>query len=585
MIHGVFANQLTFHPVHFTAGLNVIVAERAETSTQKDTRNGLGKSTLIEIIDFCLGANATKGKGLLQDALEEWAFTIDITLAGNRVKANRAIATPNRISIEGATKDWIEQPDTDEETGERVFNLERWRTVLGWALFGVPRTNDALKYKPSFRSLISYFVRRGPDAYSDPFRHFRQQKTWDIQLHIGYLLSLNWEYASRWQELKDQADGIKALEQAIASGALEGMTSAGELETERIQLGQEVQSAHAALVSFKVHPQYEAVQRDADRLTTQLHTLTNENILDRRRLTRFKEAVAEEVPPRAEALEDLYREAGLVFSEAGRKTLAEAREFHNRVIVNRREFLQAEITRIERSIRERNTEIERLTTTRATSLEILRTHGALEEMTKLQERNAQIKAQLEKIEGRIRDIKQMNTSKRDVRVAKTELTKFAEQDHEQRREAWSDAVRIFNDHSQALYNTPGKLIIDIADTGYKFDVEIERSSSEGIGKMKVFCFDLTILQLVQKVRDRIDFLVHDSILYDGVDSRQRALALELAARLTADDLQYICTLNSDMIPREDFSKDFDFDQHVRLTLTDKTQAGSLLGIRFERRGE
>ena len=84
-----------------------------------------------------------------------------------------------------------------------------------------------------------------------------------------------------------------------------------------------------------------------------------------------------------------------------------------------------------------------------------------------------------------------------------------------------------------------------------------------------------------RIPGRIDFLVHDSILFDGVDSRQRALALERVAKIAdGAGTQYICTLNSDMVPRDDFSDSFDFDQHVRLTLTDKTQAGSLLGVMF-----
>ena len=57
MIHRITANKSSFHPVEFTPGLNVVLADRTDTSTQKDTRNGLGKSTLIDIIDFCLGSN------------------------------------------------------------------------------------------------------------------------------------------------------------------------------------------------------------------------------------------------------------------------------------------------------------------------------------------------------------------------------------------------------------------------------------------------------------------------------------------------------------------------------------------------
>ena len=177
MIHGVSANQKSFHAVTFTTGLNIILAERSTFSTEKDTRNGIGKSTLIEIIDFCLGSRLTKGKGLLIEPLEQWAFTIDITLDGNRVKVTRSVAEQNLIVVDGPTKGWTEQPDIDEKTGQKFFRADRWRTLLGWVLFDIPRSIDQLPYKPSYRSLVSYLVRLGSDAYSSPFRHFRQQKT------------------------------------------------------------------------------------------------------------------------------------------------------------------------------------------------------------------------------------------------------------------------------------------------------------------------------------------------------------------------------------------------------------------------
>ena len=587
MIHGISANQSTFHPVAFTTGLNVILAERTDASTYKDTRNGLGKSTLIDIIDFCLGTRATKGKGLIIEPLKSWAFTIDITIAGNRVKATRAIATPNRIVIDGMTTGWIEQPELDNETGEHIFNWERWKTLLGWSQFELSQTNNSFKYKPSYRSLISYFIRRGPDAYIDPFRHFRLQRTWDLQLHIAYLLGLNWEYASQWQVLKDQEEGIKAIDKAIRTGVMEGIVgSVGELEAQRIQLEQEVKIADDSLKSFKVHPQYEGIQAEADRITSELHELTNRNISDRRRLARYQTSITEENPPNPIALEKLYEESGLVFSNAIKRTLSEAKEFHEKIVFNRQDFLQTEIEHIKQIINEREGHIKQLTEDRAASLNILHTHGALQEMTKLQERNITIRGKLDRVQSRIREVKDLNIRKRDVKIDKTKLVKVAEQDHEQRRDVWSAAVRLFNEYSQALYERPGKLVIDIGDTGYKYQVEIERSGSEGIGKMKIFCFDLALLQLQLQTPGRINFLIHDTLMFDAVDPRQRAKALELAAQVTSEsDAQYICTMNSDMVPRSDFVKNFDFDQHVRLILTDTSPAGSLLGIRFARSGK
>ena len=586
MIHSVTANQRSFHGVEFTTGLNVILAERSEASTEKDTRNGLGKSTLIEIIDFCLGSRAIQGSGLLIEPLRDWVFTLELTLGGNRVKVTRAVADQNRVMIDGPTTGWIEQPDNDDESGRNLFKADRWRTLLGWALFGVPRSADQLPYKPSYRSLVSYFIRRGPDAYSSPFRHFRAQKTWDIQLHTAYLLGMNWEYAARWQGLKDQEDGIKAIEKAIKTGAMEGaIGSVGELETQHIQLEQEAIAVRHALDTFKVHPQYESFQQDADRLTSEVHDLANHNVADQRRLTRYQESIKEEKPPRATSLEQLYEESGLLFPDAVKRSLNQARTFHDQIVSNRRKFLEAEVNRLQQVINERDSKIKGLTEQRAEVLQLLQTHGALQEMTHLQQRFVGLQGSLERVQARLTEMKKRKTIKHDIKTTKEGLVRTAEQDHEERRGVWSAAVRLFNEHSQVLYESPGKLVIDVGDTGYKYQVDIERSGSEGIDKMKIFCFDLAVLQLQMQARHGIDFLVHDTLMYDSVDARQRALAFEHAHDVTAAvGGQYICTINSDMVPNKDFREGFDFNRHVRLTLSDARPSGSLLGMRFEKPG-
>jgi uncharacterized protein YydD (DUF2326 family) len=76
-------------------------------------------------------------------------------------------------------------------------------------------------------------------------------------------------------------------------------------------------------------------------------------------------------------------------------------------------------------------------------------------------------------------------------------------------------------------------------------------------------------------------LIHDSTIFDPVDSRQRAVALELAQREAEQSgIQYICTMNSDMVPFEEFTEGFDIEKYVRLRLTDATDDGGLLGMRF-----
>ena len=103
-------------------------------------------------------------------------------------------------------------------------------------LFSLPSA-DAPKYNPSFRSLISYFVRRGHDAFGDPFTHSRHQQLWDMQLHVALLLGLEWRHAVQWQVIKDRHKDLKSLRGLVKRGAVPYLSgSIGELEAERITL-------------------------------------------------------------------------------------------------------------------------------------------------------------------------------------------------------------------------------------------------------------------------------------------------------------------------------------------------------------
>ena len=87
MIHRIAANRPSFRAVEFGAGLNVVLADRTEAATDKDTRNGLGKTTLIDIVDFCLGARVRWGEGLVIDALAGWEFTLEFSVGRERFTA------------------------------------------------------------------------------------------------------------------------------------------------------------------------------------------------------------------------------------------------------------------------------------------------------------------------------------------------------------------------------------------------------------------------------------------------------------------------------------------------------------------
>jgi len=568
MIHAVRCDKPTFRQVNFTEGLNVVLADRTQESTAKDSRNGLGKSTLIDIIHFCLGSQVRGRTKELAEALPEWTFHLDLSVSGTRMTISRSTSSASVVHV------------SEDGQEAKEWTTPEWISFLAESMFGLPK--DRQKYAPSFRGLISYFVRNGKDAYSSPFEHARKMKEAEKQVFNAYLLGLEWTIARDWQLLKDKKATLDNLRRAAEQGLIEQMVgSIGELEAKKVQLEARKERERRELESFRVHPQYEDIQSQANAITKQIHALMNKNLADDRLTELYKSSIIEEREPSAEGVAKVFNEAGIVFPEAVTKRLTDVVEFHEVLIQNRKGFLQQEIERRERSISDRQSRIETITNERAELMSVLRTHGALQEHNRLQQLHANTESQFRDVEHRIAILRKIEEGASAIKIDQETLLKRARQDLDERTELRKAAITLFNANSEALYDAPGNLIVDVGKAGYKFDVQIERSGSQGIDNMKVLCYDLMLAQLWTKRPCSPRFLIHDSTIFDGVDERQVAHAIELAAQESQDKgFQYICTLNSDAVPVSDFSKEFDFDSHVRLTLTDATDEGRLMGIRF-----
>lgn len=575
MIHKIWANDKHFKPVEFSAGLNVILAERTLESGQKDTRNGAGKTTLLNIIHFCLGADLHR-LSLPKGDLQDWIFYFSIDICNNTVIAKRSIANATIVEIEDNIHNIPILPERSPE-GVLFYKNDDWKELLGKCLFNIDK-NTCAKYSPSFRSLVSYFIRRGADAYTDPFKHFRNQKVYQLQIDNAFLLGLNWLHASEAQVIREKESVIKALSSAIKVGIV---ATQGELEAERVRIERELKKESDAIKSFHVHPHYRELQEKANQLTGDIHDLSNKALLLRRKLERYEKSVTEEKAPDTNSVEKLFQEAGVCFPDSIKKSLEDAKGFHKAIIQNRKLFLKSEIAQLKHTFSLYESKIEKASVKRSKLLQFLQTHGALEEFSILQERVVEKKSQLEALRNKISNMREIAQHKKEIKASKIELETKLQRDYEQNRAEWEKAVALFNENSLALYDEPGNLIINTTDNGYKFDVEIQKSSSEGVGKMKIFCYDLMLVELMNQ-RNGINFLFHDSSIFDGVDSRQRALALMLANKKAQENgFQYICALNSDMVPYDDFEEGFQIEEFVRLTLKDQTPEDATLGFHFE----
>ena len=582
IVRALRSDRESFQALRFRDGANVVLADRTPGSSKKDTRNGLGKTTMLEIVRFCLGGNM--GETLKRKEVTGWTFTLDAEHGGRAFSISRTTGD-TMVEIGGDTGGWPELPAGDgvlAGDGVRIKAAD-CAQALGRMLYGLEPRGD-LRYRPTFGSLIAYRVRMGGShgGYDRPFKSFRIQSTADVQVNNAYMLGLGWETGARLRELGDRKKDLRSLERAMSGGLLSDMVgSIGDLEAVLIRLEEKARGEKAAIDRFRVHDRYGDLESEANGLTESIHGLVNERFILTRRSDLYKGSLEEESDAAPEEVLGAYKEAGILLPDTIRRRLEEVRAFHAAIVRNRRDFLGSEIEKIDGEVSKMSRQIDELGERRAAIMGTLRTHGAIDELVSMQERHSGTLAEQADAANKLAQLKKIDEEKTEIDARTSALRRDAAIDFNERRDQRKRAILAFNDYSKRLYKAPGKLVIDISEGLYRFDVDIERSGSGGIGNMKIFCYDMMLAGLRAGRPAPPGFLAHDSDLFDGVDSRQTAKALQLAAAESGEGrFQYVCTMNTDDVPRDDFDRGFDFDSMVTATLTDKDAGGSLLGIRF-----
>lgn len=584
MIHRIYSTVPRFKELKFTPGFNLLLADKSEKSTAKHTRNGAGKSSVLEIIHFLSAADCPEDSIFRAPELSPFRFGMEFDLGGGTVSVERSGSSPSDFLItSGDTKGWPVEPDLSV-TGDRVLSQKSWDRVLGAMMFGLDEQilgKARMAYSPTFRSLFPYFVRRLPGGFTEPHLHFIQSKAATWQVAVSYLLGLDWTIPQEWQIVRDQEDEIRKLRAAVGAGDL------AEIVGRRAQLRAEIVSAENAsnkfkerIDTFQVLTDFRDYERRAAQVTRQLAELSDANTLDVELADELERAIAEERPPEIADVERAYREAGVALPGVALKRFEEVQRFHESVIANRKSYLSGELDAARQRMATRDRESHALDAERQRIMGILKSHGALEQFVKLQGEHGRRVADLELLRKRYTAAEKIEEGLAKLKIRRQELLLRLKQDYTEQAGALGNAIVTFEEISAQLYQKPAKFTPTETPNGPEFKIEVAGERSPGISNMQIFCFDMMLTQIVAERKLGPGFLVHDSHLFDPVDARQVGTALKLGAKLAVSKaFQYIVTLNSDK--QIETADDFDVSEYeIPIKLTDADETGGLFGLRF-----
>ncbi|MFP4893167.1 ABC-three component system protein [Paraburkholderia sp. EG304] len=590
MIISIESSLKTFKPVTFHAGLNVVLSDRTANSTDKQTRNSAGKTSLIEIIHFLLGADCEKDSLFRLNELVEHTFKGTFRIGGELLTVARTGADPSKIFLISGGEERTDIPRRLDKASERFYvSNVNWRVFLGHAMFALPADERGTlfeeAYTPTFRSMFSYFVRRrNSGGFISPERQAEKQQRWDWQVNLSYLFGLDWQIPFEFNKIRAREKTLDELKKAVKIGALGSVIgTVAELRPQVTIAEAKANKLRESLKLFEVLDSYKSLSKRAGQIKAEMQALTRETITLNETLEHLEEALKSERPPQRSDIQQLYAAAGIELPGIALRRFEDVSVFYESVVSNRRIHLEREISDARSRIADVEGDLTRLDKERSDILRMLEGRGALDDFLAMQRELADVEASAASLRERFKAAEALEGESTKLDIDRANLKRKLQEDHHVREKALDEAILIIAEAIAELYDDrAGRFVVDATENGPEFRISIEGDRGGGIANMEIFCFDLALLQIVTTRYGGPGFLIHDSHLFDGVDERQVAGALRLGMKISESlQQQYIVTMNSDIFDRLPIEKSVDLRTAVLGTrLSDKTEDGGLFGFRF-----
>jgi uncharacterized protein YydD (DUF2326 family) len=459
MIHRIFSSLSGFKNLSLGPGLNVLVADKTQASTDRQTRNRAGKSSLVELIHFALGANSGPEGLFRHERIEKSEFGLELDVAQQRVEVRRSGEFQGSVAVAAPSfTSWPVQPKQKPSRGS-VLSLADWRNVLGAEWFGLGSFDDhaAEANLPSARSLFGYFARReNAGGFIEPVRQNEKQQPWDQQVALSYLLGLDWTLPRELENVHRQEKALKTLKTAARDGALGDMLpKSGELKSRLLLAKRRLDGLRATLQNFEVLPEYRELEQEANKLTSLLNELMDANAVDNQLVVSLDAAMRDESPPDESKIEKLYAEAGIIFPENVLRRVEEVRSFHRAIITNRRSYLESERNETEHRINQRRVEQQRHDARRGEIMRLLQSKGALDQFQSLQAELAKAETQVSTLKSQLEAAEQLESRTVDLGIRRGQLTQRLQLNLSEQATRVDEAVNAFQTASANLYEEAG----------------------------------------------------------------------------------------------------------------------------------
>jgi uncharacterized protein YydD (DUF2326 family) len=556
--HAEVVREINFHN-----GINLIVDE-TPSSKGTETGNNVGKTTVLMLIDFCLGAspkhiytdpeNKKEEYKLVKDFLVEEKVLVtlvlkedlsnedspEICIERNFLPRKQKIQHINRVN------------NTDDEFDEALTN------ILFPGQYGK---------KPTFRQIISHNIRYKDLSINNTLKIldvFTREDEYET-LYL-FLLGCDFEQGDTKQELLT----LIRLEQTFKN-RLEKEQTKSAYETALAILDEEIEVLNRRKSNFNLNENFESDLDKLNNVRYQINMASSETgKLNIRRglIVEAKQDLEKSVSQiDLQQLEHIYRQA--TDRIAGiQKTFADLCSFHNRMIAEKIRYISKDLPRLDSDIKSKTERLSRLLQEEADLSAAISRSESFEELEKLiSELNEKYRKKGE-YENTVQQLAEVEASLTSLnqRLDDIDDALFSHEFEQKIKEQKDKFNKHFASISQTLYGEQYALKVDptVNKKGqrlYKFSA-FNTNFSSGKKQGEISCFDIAYTLFA----DEENLPCFHFLLNDKKELMHDNQLLKIAQLVNSKNIQFVASILKDKLPEE-----LDRDEYivVRLSQSDK----------------
>lgn len=547
-------NSQVIRDIAFQKGVNLIVDE-TKTKDKKESGNNVGKTTVLRLIDYCLGS---EGKNIYQDTefkkksnsqieyfLKEKNVILTLVL-----KEDLEDERSQEIEIR---RNFLSYKEKIQEINGEIFGNKEFPKELKRLIF-----HSTLE-KPTFRQIISKNIRDEKNRLQNTLKVLHPTTTaQEYEALYLFWLGINLDISDRKQRLLAQ----KRIEEGLQK-RLRKENSIPQITQSLLVVNRNIDDLTKKKDSFNLNERYEEDIGALNKTKAEINKLaTHLSRLDMRREL-IKESVGELDKETSNMDTDrirvLYEEAKALVPNI-QKTFEDTLLFHNQMVEEKKKYIAGELPSLEAQIAREKWRLNSLLADEKMLSETLKSSGAMEDLQhiilglnethekkgNLEEQKRLWESTLEKTNSISEELEEIDkgigTLDGTIQERVTEFNKY------------------FSDISNRLYGEQFILSPERGEKGYELNIS-SISGNLGTGKKKgqIAAFDLAYIQFADaNIIDCLHFILHDQIenIHDNQISN---LITEIAAEINC---QWILPVLRDKLPG-----DIDVSQYEILSLS------------------